>query len=1055
MKKHMNKYMLVVAAMAGFTLSTTAATIDDISSPLKLSVHEPAVYSPQVMELMRYDNHAAIDLNTGCIAPSINLVHFLDQDFDFPISITYNSSGFRPRNADNYVGRDWMLNTGGIVYRQVNGMPDDLKSYKETADQLCAYTGFLQVLGKNLYNPSTMKQEVVQNPYKYAHLKNFEASMLTLPSTDSNGEVEASPDVFYFSFGKHSGKFMINYDGNVSVVGNNGGKYQVDLTGMKLFSNTAPQNTCIRIKTDDGYVYTFGGSGYAPLEYNALSWATDYNFIPNPSKWHHEITAYHLTQIMAPNGRSLNIYYRDIDRLYHVDPQASLIPLNQQGRYENQTDLLMQYQLSGKSTIFTPYTVGTALGSGGTTASCYTQSNAFQIYSLNKIALIDRIETDGCVINFTYSTRSKQPFPVTNPAKQFFISCGAKLDNIRMTYNGSTESAQLTYDYALGNRMFLKSVKTNKEGSFRMEYNTPLLSEIPNPLTCNIDHWGFWRGENAHIALIPGMSYPSLQYSLDYKITTDHRDATGKRSDISLLKQMTYPTGGRVEFTYEPHKYSTIVQKNGNSTFYATDYSLSPSLSGLAGGARVHSVRYTDAAGNAQKETVYTYGNLSKEGKVMYMPFYRHLLVEKVDGSSDHLRIEGVAFNSEGFTDISYPGVHIRYPEVTEHYLDPSKGGLEQKHAYKISEFQTSHSRAHSCYNTNEYFRILSTSGDTHIYTWFEEDYQKHLKHLVAHSTDDISLYYDKVSRETYYDENNVMRKKVDYSYEYLNYGDYNLCLFAPNISGRHMFNLFGHIGREYFRMLLPVSVRTTDYYGTQGEQQREQWKYMKYDVYGYLTEASQPKNKVDSLITVSQRKEYATRSGFQILPIAEQLYLGSSGKRQLLKSREMEYGLQEMPVGWKWNVMSKESLFDGNKKLTDKIEYTHYDKYGNPVEMVGNGSRHTVFLWSHYGQNLRARIENATYQEVSTALGKKPEELSTSAVDASALNNIRLQLPNARVYSCWAGHGKDITVSSAENGRNTYYTYYTSGRLGQIYRHNEKGRTEVLQVNDYHLVND
>ena len=115
MKKHMNKYMLVVAAMAGFTLSTTAATIDDISSPLKLSVHEPAVYSPQVMELMRYDNHAAIDLNTGCIAPSINLVHFLDQDFDFPISITYNSSGFRPRNADNYVGRDWMLNTGGIA----------------------------------------------------------------------------------------------------------------------------------------------------------------------------------------------------------------------------------------------------------------------------------------------------------------------------------------------------------------------------------------------------------------------------------------------------------------------------------------------------------------------------------------------------------------------------------------------------------------------------------------------------------------------------------------------------------------------------------------------------------------------------------------------------------------------------------------------------------------------------------------------------------------------------------------------------------------------------
>ena len=307
MKKYINKYLFTASILAVLTLPVMGSSTGDISSPLKLSVHEPAVYSPQVMELMRYDNHAAIDLNTGCIAPSINLVHFQDQDFDFPVSITYNSSGFRPRNADNYVGRDWMLNAGGIVYRQVNGMPDDLEAYMENPDQLYAYTGFLKMLGKNTYNTSAMKQEVAQNPYKYAHLKSLASSMLTLPSTDNNKPVEASPDIFYFSFGKHSGKFMINYDGSVSVVGYNGGKYQVDLTEMKLFSNTAPQETCIRIKTDDGYTYTFGGGGYAALEYSALSWQSDYNFTPNPSKGHHEITAFHLTRITAPNGRALDI----------------------------------------------------------------------------------------------------------------------------------------------------------------------------------------------------------------------------------------------------------------------------------------------------------------------------------------------------------------------------------------------------------------------------------------------------------------------------------------------------------------------------------------------------------------------------------------------------------------------------------------------------------------------------------------------------------------------------------------------------------------------------
>mgnify|MGYP000004682749 FL=1 len=149
MKKYINKCLFTAAIVAVLTLPVMGASTDDISSPLKLSVHEPAIYSPQVMELMRYDNHTTLDLNTGCITPSINLIHFKDQDFDFPISISYNSSGFRPRNADNYVGRDWMLNAGGMIYRQVNGIPDDFESYMENPDQLYAYTGFLKMLCKN------------------------------------------------------------------------------------------------------------------------------------------------------------------------------------------------------------------------------------------------------------------------------------------------------------------------------------------------------------------------------------------------------------------------------------------------------------------------------------------------------------------------------------------------------------------------------------------------------------------------------------------------------------------------------------------------------------------------------------------------------------------------------------------------------------------------------------------------------------------------------------------------------------------------------------------
>ena len=122
-----------------------------------------------------------------------------------------------------------MLDVGGIIYRKVNGMPDDLKGYKTLPGVHNTYTGFLAMLGTNYFNMDTMKKDVYQNPYKYAYRP--ESTMATLPvipPTENKGNIESCPDVFYFSFGKHSGKFMINYDGSISVIGYNGGKYQVD-----------------------------------------------------------------------------------------------------------------------------------------------------------------------------------------------------------------------------------------------------------------------------------------------------------------------------------------------------------------------------------------------------------------------------------------------------------------------------------------------------------------------------------------------------------------------------------------------------------------------------------------------------------------------------------------------------------------------------------------------------------------------------------------------------------------------------------------------------------
>lgn len=1059
MKRFIIKYTFTaLAAVLGISTSFAA---NDLTSPIPAVMRDPTIYSPQVAEMIRYD-HTQVELNTGNIRQCITLVDFQDKDFDFPISISYNASGFRPRESDNYVGRDWMLDCGGVIYRRVNGMPDDLKGYRWYSTDANIYTGFLGVLGKNYFNLDTMKSEVEQNPYKYAHRENcMMSNMSTIPPTDNNMKIECSPDIFYFSFGKHSGKFMINYDGSISVVGNNGGKYKIDLSGMKLLDSRDSQNTYIRIHTDDGYVYTFGGDGYASLEYNAISWEGAYAPETCSNTNFNEITAFHLTQIKAPNGRTLDIHYRDVDEKYHKNPTNV-------GRYETnpgfsgQEQLLTQYLLSGKRSLLRCGMVLDSSDIRENTPFGGKSPNVDEPYSLMKVALIDRITTDVCTIRFSYSARDKHVDFKGQLQGRFFMSCGAKLDLVDMTYNGKREKAQLSYDYLLNNRMFLKSVNTTIEGMHHMEYYIPRMaeSEIPDPLSFNIDHWGFWRGNVKSGCLIPGMRQTD-EDQLEYKITTDDRDATGINCETSLLKYITYPTGGHALYTYEPHRYSSVIKQTAASTFYPSPYILPAGQFGLAGGARIRDILYSDALGKAQKKIAYTYGSSNyayglTDGEVQYMPFYKHIWVSKDLRTTDNkFIIEGLSFNSEGFTSIPYPSVHIRYQQVTEHYLDPAMGDISQKHSCKVSYFQKWY-QSMTNYMPNRFFRTSRIGEAPDHYSLIPADYMEYLKRLVAHPAVDQSIYEGKIAREEYIDEDGKTRKSVEYKYHILNPNNYSLCIYEPSMGGRHQFDLFTHIGRETFRMLVLSGKETITYHGIELLSKKQQ-EYFLYDNDGYLREQAFLKNNGDSLITHFYRANYSTGNSFQILPTCEQYYLGTCSGRKELKSHFTSYSPQEAVAPWKvyWNVVAMEHWLDDHGKLMGSTKYTRYDKYGNVIEKIENETKHTVYLWSHCGQNQRAKIENATYQEVHAALGKAPEDLSAQTFSSPVADGLHIKLPTARVYVWWCTLGNKLAVETAPNGQSTCYSYDLKGRLTQVFRTNENNRLEVLKINDYHLVNE
>lgn len=203
MKKKLFTILLVLPGMF-MTQNVHAADIRSSRDIPAVPAHMP-VYSPQVAEMIRYDQ-VEVNMNTGCIGQTIPLVELNDRDFDFSLSLSYNSSGFCPQVPDNYIGRNWALNGLGVIYRKVNGIPDDIRAYRtnpELSEQRFA-DGFLRMLGNKKFSSPTLEQDIRNNPYHYAQREDMENGVSTIPGI--SGDIEACADVFLFFYGQAFGK---------------------------------------------------------------------------------------------------------------------------------------------------------------------------------------------------------------------------------------------------------------------------------------------------------------------------------------------------------------------------------------------------------------------------------------------------------------------------------------------------------------------------------------------------------------------------------------------------------------------------------------------------------------------------------------------------------------------------------------------------------------------------------------------------------------------------------------------------------------------------------
>ncbi|WP_375560561.1 hypothetical protein ACE193_23165 [Bernardetia sp. OM2101] len=89
--------------------------------PLEVKIFPP---SPNTASLGKY-GEVPVGLYTGIPQISIPLTSIQDGSLSLPISLSYHAGGVRVEEIASWVGLGWSLNAGGVITRQVRGIPDE------------------------------------------------------------------------------------------------------------------------------------------------------------------------------------------------------------------------------------------------------------------------------------------------------------------------------------------------------------------------------------------------------------------------------------------------------------------------------------------------------------------------------------------------------------------------------------------------------------------------------------------------------------------------------------------------------------------------------------------------------------------------------------------------------------------------------------------------------------------------------------------------------------------------------------------------------------------
>ena len=498
--------------------------------------------------------NAEISAYTGAPSVNIPLYTLKGDNLSFPISLSYNTTGFKVDELASRVGLGWTLNSGGVISRVIRGMPDDRFYQVDIPDDTQGGSGGIADVGGYLH---------VDGP------------------TEQGLPTDYIPDLYYYSFPGYSGSFT--YDKNGTIV-------QTPYTNLKIEMimstvsdpDIRPKIIGFNITTPNGVKYTFDlVETTSQLSYPTLTTSVyiDDDVIPGAdtprSPWN---SAFYLSKIEDQRtGELMTLGYETLPFLRH-DRKKFEYDIATSGCF-------CDAQEPGADSITS------------SSRSVRVINRISSRYGYIQFLRNDRDDLPGDQKIYGFEVHSYSPGIV--PIHKFLFT---------QSYWQSTGGASPD----LNKRLRLDQVtEYGSEGGTKppwvFTYDETMA--LPPRLSKEQDIWGYFNNNNAS-TLIPKLwvypengqgeafsAYPrSNESGPEIILPGADRRSNESAMKVGMLTQIQYPIGGTVDYEYHMHEFNyhgevysggglrvaAVEVSSDYSTYYSYTYPDSETTSGYA-----------------------------------------------------------------------------------------------------------------------------------------------------------------------------------------------------------------------------------------------------------------------------------------------------------------------------------------------------------------------------------------------------------------------------------------------------------------------------------------